>query len=77
MPRVECYIEDTLIEVRGKTVCGISLTCGFCDHCVEVPGEDSPELRTQALELLKQGCEDPHLRHIIPVEELPEKEIPE
>lgn len=53
---VECEIEETLVEVSGRSVSGVMATCGRCGHCVELPGRDSPVLRRRLLELLHDKC---------------------
>ena len=56
MARVECDIEESLIEVDGKPVDGIVVTCGRCGHEVEVPGYDTPETRRKAKQMLHATC---------------------
>lgn len=56
MARVECEIEESLIEVNGKTVNGIVVTCGRCGHEVELPGYDCPATRRKAVKLLHATC---------------------
>lgn len=54
---VECIVEDTLIEGQGSCRMGICVTCSRCEHEVELPGIDGPELREAALSQLKEECE--------------------
>jgi hypothetical protein len=70
MPGIECYVDDSDgVEIEGKFVAGILVTCGHCDRCVELAGPDSPCLRNQALALLVQSCTvEPHVRHVIPAD---------
>lgn len=53
---VECEIEETLVEVSGRSVSGVMATCSRCGHCVELPGRDSAMLRRRLLDLLHSTC---------------------
>ena len=63
MAKVECEIEDTLVEVKGKPVKGVVATCGRCDNCVEVPGEDCARVRAQLVSKLRESCPEEGTRH--------------
>lgn len=67
MAKVECEIEDTLIEVDGKSVNGVMVTCGRCNNCVEVPGEDCGRVRAKAIAKLHETCpEEVRHRYVFP-----------
>jgi hypothetical protein len=54
--RVDCCVEDTLIEQDGVDVEGIAVTCDRCGHEVEIAGADSPETRRKAACQLRKTC---------------------
>lgn len=56
MARVECDIEEALIEVNGKPVSGIVVSCERCGHEVEIQGYDTEENRRKALQLMRATC---------------------
>lgn len=56
--RVECDVEETVVEHQGRSVTGIIVTCLHCEREVSVPGRDLPETRRRALRLLHAKC--PH-----------------
>lgn len=62
MAKVECEIEDTLVEVDGKAVNGVMVTCSRCNHSVEVPGEDCGKVRAKAIARLHSTCPE-SVRH--------------
>lgn len=67
MSAIECFVDDTMIEVNGKIVRGIVVTCSFCDKAIECAGVDSQQLRCKALSALqKEGCREPFASHVIP-----------
>lgn len=56
MARVECDVEETLIEHGQKSVDGICITCSRCDHSVELRGRDTERNRRKAVEELHRTC---------------------
>ncbi len=56
---VEVLVETTLVEQNSGTyVPGISVTCGRCDLCVEVAGDDDDETFQKAKLLLRRKCQE-------------------
>lgn len=70
--RIECELEETLVEARvqgvTKTMDGLVLTCGDCDHCVSRPGLDTPENREKLLEELRRTCPERECNRYVIVE---------
>lgn len=65
MAKVECEIEDTLIEVDGKVMAGVAVTCGRCNHGVEIPGEDCARTRAKAVAELHKTCPEQVRHHYV------------
>ena len=65
MARVECEVEETLIEYDQKSVDGICVTCGRCEHCVEVKGYDTLKNRQKAVEKLRATCPEGEKNHYV------------
>ncbi len=55
-----------MVELNGKMVPGIMVTCSFCDKVVECAGMDGQALRQKAVGLLRKGCREPYAPHRIP-----------
>jgi hypothetical protein len=53
---VEAQLEETLVDGPKGDVDGLSLTCGDCDHVVDMPGYDSPENRQCLINCLNASC---------------------
>lgn len=63
---IECELEETIIEHKGKDVNGLVLTCAECDHCVSRPGRDTAENRRMLVEEMEHACpERIRMRHRI------------
>jgi hypothetical protein len=53
--RVECDVEHTELDGDYGTVEGICVTCGRCDHRVEVYGTTNASIR-RGLATLREEC---------------------
>lgn len=56
MKTADALIEETEIEHKGKSVDGVTLTCGDCDAVVETTGYDTPENRAVLQTRLCHAC---------------------
>jgi len=53
--RIKCDVEETEMEGDYATIDGICVTCGECEHSVEVFGT-SPRSVRRALVMLREEC---------------------
>lgn len=63
--KVECELEEGLIEHDGRSINGVTLTCGDCEHCVSRPGYDTDEARRDLLDRLRTTCPERSGNHYV------------
>ena len=54
--KVECFLDEDLVVVNGKKVPGLLITCGLCEHCVEMAGANTPANVDILLRRLHREC---------------------
>ena len=53
------FEEDVELEDKhGRTVMGVTLTCGHCENVVECPGRLTQRVSYELLEELKRRCKN-------------------
>lgn len=58
----ECFLDEDLVEIDGKRLPGIVVTCTMCEQCVSMQGSKTEENVEKLLCRLRKECPE-QLRH--------------